>query len=83
MAAAWLLRENDSQQSLVETSGMVVDPQVRIQSSARDFIRTRLSAKIKDNKSGQIKLDQSKARRVSAKARPGGWRVAIIHCWTS
>ena len=83
MAAAWLLRENDSQQSLVETSGMVVDPQdpgsnLVCKGHHPDLLVIR--PEIKDNKSGQIKLDQIRklVGFLGHKPGRGGWRVAII-----
>ena len=82
MAAAWMLRETEGQTSFVETTGMVVDPDdpgsnLVCKGHHPDLLVIR--PEIKDNKSGQIKLDQiSQTRRLSrAQARARG--LACCH----
>jgi len=83
MAAAWMLRETEGQTSFVETTGMVVDPDdpgsnLVCKGHHPDLLVIR--PEIKDNKSGQIKLDQIRklVGFLGHKPGRGGWRVAII-----
>jgi DNA polymerase-3 subunit delta' len=83
MAAAWMLRETEGQTSFVETTGMVVDPNdpgsnLVCKGHHPDLLVIR--PEIKDNKSGQIKLDQIRklVGFLGHKPGRGGWRVAII-----
>ena len=83
MAAAWMLREVKGQISLLETAGIVVDPNdlgsnLVCKGHHPDLLVIR--PEIKDNKSGQIKLDQIRklVSFLGHKPGRGGWRVAII-----
>ena len=83
MAAAWMLRETEDQPSFIETSGIVVDPDdpgsnLVCKGHHPDLLVIR--PEIKDNKSGQIKLDQIRklVSFLGHKPGRGGWRVAII-----
>jgi len=83
MAAAWMLRETEGQTSFVETTGMIVDPNdpgsnLVCKGHHPDLLVIR--PEIKDNKSGQIKLDQIRklVGFLGHKPGRGGWRVAII-----
>ena len=83
MAAAWMLRESEGQTPLVETKGIVVDPDdpgsnLVCKGYHPDLLVIR--PEIMDNKSGQIKLDQIRklVGFLGHKPGRGGWRVAII-----
>ena len=83
MAAAWMLRETEGQASFVETTGMVVDPDdpgsnLVCKGHHPDLLVIR--PEVKDNKSGQIKLEQIRklVGFLGHKPGRGGWRVAII-----
>ena len=83
MAAAWMLREAEGQTSFVETTRMVVNPDdpgsnLVCKGHHPDLLIIR--PRIRDNKSGQIKLDQLRklVGFLGHKPGRGGWRVAII-----
>ena len=83
MAAAWMLRERDAPAGLIETPGISVDPgdpgsNLVCKGHHPDLLVIRPEAK--DNKSGQIKLDQIRklVGFLGHKPGRGGWRIAII-----
>jgi len=83
MAAAWMLREADGHTSFGETTEIVVDPDdlgsnLVCKGHHPDLLVIR--PEIKDNKSGQIKLDQIRklVGFLGHKPGRGGWRIAII-----
>ena len=83
MAAALLLRESDDQPALIGGGGMRIDPadpgsNLVCKGHHPDLLVIR--PELKDNKSGQIKLEQIRKLVGFMGHRPGrgGWRVAII-----
>lgn len=83
MAAAWLLRERDDEPALIGGGGVSVDPNdpgsnLVCKGHHPDLLLIR--PEMKDNKSGQIKLEQIRKLVGFLGHRPGrgGWRVAII-----
>ena len=83
MAAAWLLRESVDQPALIGGGGMRIDPadpgsNLACKGHHPDLLVIR--PELKDNKSGQIKLEQIRKLVGFMGHRPGrgGWRVAII-----
>lgn len=83
MAAAWMLRETDSQEALSGLSGFKVDaadPGSNLVCKGHHPDLLVIRPDLKDNKSGQIKLDQVRklVGFLSHKPGRGGWRIAII-----
>jgi len=83
MAAAWLLRERDDEPALIGGGGMSVDaadPGSNLVCKGHHPDLLLIRPEIKDNKSGQIKLEQIRKLVGFMGHRPGrgGWRVAII-----
>lgn len=83
MAAAWMLREHDAPTGLIETPGISIDPEdpgsnLVCKGHHPDLLVIR--PETKDNKSGQIKLDQIRklVGFLGHKPGRGGWRIAII-----
>ena len=83
MAAAWLLRERDEAPALIGGGVVAVDPadpgsNLVCKGHHPDLLVIR--PELKDNKSGQIKLEQIRKLVGFMGHRPGrgGWRVAII-----
>ncbi len=83
MAAAWLLRERGDEPALIGGGAVTVDPadpgsNLVCKGHHPDLLVIR--PELKDNKSGQIKLEQIRKLVGFMGHRPGrgGWRVAII-----
>lgn len=83
MAAAWLLRERGEEPALIGGGAVTVDPadpgsNLVCKGHHPDLLVIR--PELKDNKSGQIKLEQIRKLVGFMGHRPGrgGWRVAII-----
>ena len=83
MAAAWLLRERDDEPALIGGGGMQIDatdPGSNLVCKGHHPDLLVIRPELKDNKSGQIKLEQIRKLVGFLGHRPGrgGWRVAII-----
>lgn len=83
MAAAWMLRETDGQAALIDTPGIHVDaadPGSNLVCKGNHPDLLLIRPDLKDNKSGQIKLDQIRklVGFLGHKPGRGGWRIAII-----
>ena len=83
MAAAWLLRERDDEPALIAGGGMQIDatdPGSNLVCKGHHPDLLVIRPDLKDNKSGQIKLEQIRKLVGFMGHRPGrgGWRVAII-----
>ncbi|MGC6453296.1 MAG: hypothetical protein ACON31_05260 [Candidatus Puniceispirillaceae bacterium] len=83
MAAAWLLRETDNAPALIDDGAITIDPDdpgsnLVCKGHHPDLLVIRPD--VKENKSGQIKLEQIRKLVGFMGHRPGrgGWRVAII-----
>jgi len=83
MAAAWLLREGEAEQPEPDGGAMTINPadpgsNLVCKGHHPDLLVIRPD--VKDNKSGQIKLEQIRKLVGFMGHRPGrgGWRVAII-----
>ena len=83
MAAAWMLREGEAPLALIDNSAVTVDPEdpgsnLVCKGHHPDLLVIR--PEVKDNKSGQIKLDQIRklVGFLGHKPGRGGWRIAII-----
>ena len=83
MAAAWMLRERGEAETLLERPGIHVDasdPGSNLVCKGHHPDLLVIRPDLKDNKSGQIKLDQIRklVGFLGHKPGRGGWRIAII-----
>lgn len=83
MAAAWMLREGEAPAGLMDNPGIIIDPDdpgsnLVCKGNHPDLLVIRPEAR--DNRSGQIKLDQIRklVGFLGHKPGRGGWRIAII-----